>query len=343
MASETTRRSIACAIGLAVAVVTAGALAQPTAADKETARALMDQGDEAYKAKDYSAALKAYEAAHRIMGLPSTGIWVAKTRAALGQLVQALDMAVEVTHMPKQPRETAPVVAARTEAETLKTSLASRVPSLLVNVRGPPADAVDIAIDGERLRAPAVGVARKVNPGRHTVVASSPGYTEARTDVSVQEAETKSISLALTSAPGAMTRSAPPAPVAPPPPSSTSTAPQPAIHRSGGVPTSAWIAFSVAGVGVAAGAVTGILSLSQTSAARDECDGDACAMSAETQIDTARGLAWVSNVGFGVGAVGIIVGVVALATSRGGKAGVPTGAHIAAAPGRLAAGFEGAF
>src|SRR5262249_1001249 len=65
------------------------AYAEPSAADRETARSLMNEGDAKFDAKNYAQALKAYQGAHAIMGLPSTGYAVARTQAALGQLVEA--------------------------------------------------------------------------------------------------------------------------------------------------------------------------------------------------------------------------------------------------------------
>ena len=46
---------------------------------------------------DLEGALKRYEAAHEIMGVPTTGIEVARTRAKLGQLVEARAVAIELT------------------------------------------------------------------------------------------------------------------------------------------------------------------------------------------------------------------------------------------------------
>src|SRR5262249_12998493 len=76
--------SIGLAVSLGAAVFAPEARAnEPTAAEKETARTLMDQGDEAFAAKDFPTALKHYKAAHAIMGIPNTGIWVAKAEEAL--------------------------------------------------------------------------------------------------------------------------------------------------------------------------------------------------------------------------------------------------------------------
>jgi hypothetical protein len=82
------------------ALAPAAASAAPSAADRETARGLLQDGDKKFESKDYRAALKNYEAAHSIMGFPSTGFAVAKTRAALGLLVEARDMALDGESVP---------------------------------------------------------------------------------------------------------------------------------------------------------------------------------------------------------------------------------------------------
>ena len=72
------------------------ARAEPTAGDKETARSLMDEGDRKFAAKDFKGALDAYQGAHAIMGVPTTGIEVAKAQEALGLLVEARDTLLAV-------------------------------------------------------------------------------------------------------------------------------------------------------------------------------------------------------------------------------------------------------
>src|SRR5262249_21604289 len=99
------RAALATAIGLAVGALPSVALADPTLEEKDRARALMDDGDRAFDAGDYPTALRDYEAAHAIMAVPTTGLWLAKTQAALGKLVEARDTAVAVTRMPQKVGE----------------------------------------------------------------------------------------------------------------------------------------------------------------------------------------------------------------------------------------------
>ncbi len=79
--------------------------AQPSASDRETARDLMAEGDKKLAAKDVKGAHAAFEEAHRLMNVPTTGIEVARTAETLGMLVEARDTCLLVTKINKTPGE----------------------------------------------------------------------------------------------------------------------------------------------------------------------------------------------------------------------------------------------
>jgi hypothetical protein len=62
---------------LAFLLCTSAALAEPSPGEKETARALMDEGDRKLSKQDLRGALQAYQGADQIMGVPTTGLEVA--------------------------------------------------------------------------------------------------------------------------------------------------------------------------------------------------------------------------------------------------------------------------
>jgi isocitrate lyase len=90
---------------VAVAGLWAGFAGAQTDEQRNTARDLMDQGDERVAHQDYAAALTLYRAAHDIMNVPTTGIEVARTLSSLGKLVEARDAALEVLKLPEAPNE----------------------------------------------------------------------------------------------------------------------------------------------------------------------------------------------------------------------------------------------
>lgn len=179
------------------------ALAQPagpSAADRDTARKLLDDGDEAFAKKDFPSALKAYSAAHAIMNVPSTGIEVAKAQAALGLLLEARDLALEVTRMPQSPKDPAAFAEARKEAADLAAQLDPRIPSIEVKPSGVAEGvAVEVSIDGAVIPAAAATLPRRVNPGSHKVVVRASGYVEASTEVTVTEGTKLEVPLELKS------------------------------------------------------------------------------------------------------------------------------------------------
>lgn len=351
MASERTLPSWLARVGLALALGLAApsVIAQPSASDRETARALMSQGDKAYDAKDYPTALKAYRDAHALMHVPGTGIWVAKAELALGHLVEAREAAIEVTRMPKPASEPPAFGKARADADELAKSLAARIPSLQVKLDGAPAGAqVTIKLDGTELPVSVATIPRKVNPGKHVGVASAPGQHDATGEVVVNEGDSATLTLKF----GAEAAVATPTSAAAPPPSEAAPSPAPASSSpppaasKGGLSPLVPIGFIAGGIGIGVGAVFGVLSLSKTSGLKSQ----GCVMNhtnchtSQAAIDdynSANTFGWVSNIGFGVGAAGAAVGVIGLVV--GTKKSAPNTAHLQlfATPSRV--GLSGSF
>ncbi|MGH7327355.1 MAG: hypothetical protein ACREJX_03290, partial [Polyangiaceae bacterium] len=191
-----------------VAAIAAG----PTAADKDTARALMSQGNDLRAKGDLKGALQSFLAADAIMHVPSTGVEVAKTEAALGELVEARDAALAVARTSPTPGEPKPFVDARREAQALGDSLEPRIPTLQITVKNAPSGtAPTVDVDGVAIPAAAIGFPRKVNPGHH-VVAATAGTAHAQAEVDVAERDTKGVIVELPEA-----QAAPPVAALPPP------------------------------------------------------------------------------------------------------------------------------
>ena len=226
MASRSVLVSLAVA-SMMVAALTAGECrAQPSPADCETARQLMDDGHALRSKNDLKGALARFKAADDIMHVPTTGFEVARTQASLGLLVEARDMIARIRLIPATPGEPAPFKDARAKAEQLDASLAGRMPRLTVVVHGAPSgQALLMSIDGVAVPAAGIGLPRAVDPGHHLVVVSADG-AEGRGESSVQEGETKSLDVTL--APGGSPAAAAgsPAPAAGAPAAETPAAPR---------------------------------------------------------------------------------------------------------------------
>ena len=307
-------------VSWSVLLVTAMALfaskgaAEPSAQDREQARSLMDLGDEKTAAGDHEAALKAYQAADAIMGVPTTGIEVGKALEKLGRLVEARDAYVRVTRYPARSGESATFTNARDTAAQSAEALGRRIPSLTLKITGlPDGTSPEVSLDGTAVRSDLLGLPLKVNPGARRVTATAPGFLPIEQEVTLAEGGAEQLELAFQPDP-----SAPAAPSEGPAGDAAPDAEQGVSTADAPSRTLMWIGFGVGAAGIVAGSVTGVMSLSRASAAKDQCDGSRCPPEAEDEIDSSKTLGNISNIAFAVGVVGIGVGVwQLLATSSG--------------------------
>ena len=305
-------RALALAFWLAMAASAPAAWAQPTAGDMETARTLYQEGKQLRDAGDLAGALEKFKAAHALGRTPITGINLAEAYEAVGSLVEARETCLSILRISVQPNETQRSTEAREQARALAKRLEPRIPSVVVAVTGlEPGVAPKVVIDGHELPPAAVGLVRKVNPGKHEVVANAPGYYEARESFSVKEAERTNVELTL--------QKAPPGALPPPLPGPTRPAPPPAPgrdrERASGMSPLAVTGFIVAGSGAAVGTLAGLLAMSKASDLESACNADKqCPPDSQSDIDSGRTFGTVSTVAFGLAAVGLTVGIFSLAS-----------------------------
>jgi len=291
------------ALGLAAISASLPAGAEPTFAERETANRLMDKADELVAAKDYEGALKLYQQADAIMGVPTTSIEVAKTELELGHLLEAWEAAKKAVDYPQKPGEPPPFTRARTEATALADKIAARLPEIEIRVEGArPGALLEVTIDGVLVSGAPSGP-HKLNPGKHTVTVSAPGSEPATQTAVLAEGQRRTLVVPLGAA-GASSANAD---------DKASSGPSPLVY----------IGFGVGGAGLVVGAITGIMSLTKASSVKDEClktpqpSGDqiTCPSRLQGDIDASLTLANVSNVSIGVGLAGVAVGVVGLLVS----------------------------
>lgn len=281
---------------LLVVLLPAAAWAQegPTAAEKESARNLMDLGDKKVGAGDFAGALKAFQGADAIMNVPSTKLEVGRAQAALGLLLEARGTMLAIQRLPKTPGEPPVFVEARANARQLADEYAARIPSLTIVVAGAPEGAeLTIEVDGVALPTEAIGLPWRVNPGSRRVTVHNADLGGTAT-VEVAEREVKQVTVTVSTA-GAV-------------------APEPETS-AGGVSPLVYVGFGIGGVGAIVGAITGGISFSQAKSIEEQCGGPVCTPDRQSDIDGMTTLANVSNAMFAVGAAGVVVGVVGLVLS----------------------------
>ena len=294
-------RGTCLAVAVAVLLATSPALAAPTAAERETARRLMDEGKERMHAGEKERALEAYQKAHDLMKVPSTGIAVTKAHLALGHLVEARDVALEVVRMPRDSGEPAVFEKARKEAKELEVSIKPRIPTVRIVVKGGPA--THITVDDVEVAPLLLGEPVAMNPGKHSVGAKNADGADKRVDLELAERDAKEVELAL--------------PVPKPAVLMVPVPPKPALAAGGGERTRAASilmigGFGLAAVGLVAGGVAGALTLSKAGTVKPQCEKGICDPAAKADLDSAGTFATISTVGFAIGGAGLVLGVVGL-------------------------------
>jgi len=331
---------IAAPLAMSAATITVAGGARADA--PPTAAALKAEGDRLVAGKDLTGALKAYEGAAALGEVPTIAIEVARTQEALGLLIQASDGYLRVQRMPARAGEPATYEAARIEATQLGARLTDRIPTVSVAVKGPPPGSLPlVTIDGTEIPPSSLLLPRKLNPGKHAVVAKLATYKTATVNVDLKESDSQSVDITLVVDPDA------PAAVAAAPAPTETTPASLVLVPSNDDATDRSTAFFRWGVGVGAaglavGSVFGLLSLSRSSDAKKHCGSDDhCTPEAQSDIDASITLANVANVGFGVALLGAGIAVYGIVTRP--KSHTSAGLHVTPVLAPGAAGLRGTF
>lgn len=315
-------RALAAALALSAGLAVVAPAAAQNAADRETARALFDEGKTKRDKGDWAGALEAFKGADAIMKVPTTKLAVARAYAALGKLTEARDAALQVSLIPVAAGETQAFTDARTASAQLATELGGRIPSVAITLVGaPPDDETQVTVDDVLIPPAALKAPRRVNPGKHVVVASLRGG-DVRAEVELAEKETKPVSLDVTQL------AKRPKPVAVKP-----TADQPAGTRGeapgkGSRSPLLWVGLAVTGVGLGVGATAGVISMGHTSDLDAQCRDGRCPPGAHTSLDDAKQWATISTIGFAAAGAGLALAGVGLALGRSGGPQKGSAPHV---------------
>lgn len=311
-----------------VATLASHALAaEPSAAERETARGLLKEGDWLDSEGRHKEALERYRAAHAIMGLPTTGMSVVRCLAATGRLVEARDLAIRIARSAPLAQDNELFAAARADAQSTAARLEPRIPDVTLRVLGVSDTAsAQVRIDGVELPRVALGQPWKVDPGEHEIEATAPGMSKARLVRQLAEGDHATIELALS--PLAASSPVPPSPTAPP-----LVAPQPrdsSPAADGAQPARRppLLGYAITGIGAAsltAGLVFGWKALERKGFRDDHCDSTGCDPEGlDADADGRKWATW-STVAAGVGALAIGAGLyLAISSSGAGKPSAAT-------------------
>ena len=295
-------------------------LADASSADMQTARALLKDGKKLRGEKDFKGALEKFKGAFALVATPVTGRELAFAYLDVGQLVDAREIAVSVVQMPKAKDETDASDKARGDCGKLASDLAARIPSLSIRLLAPAGVASQVTVDGVALSTAALGIARKIDPGKHVVIATANGSPEARAEVDLKEGESREVTLTLEAGKtGASTVTAPSTSGTSSAPSSSPSSSTPSSSTGSSSHALTYVGFGVAGVGVVVGSVAGLLAFSKLSSAKDGCVDTRCPPSSQGGLDSSKTWGTLSTVAFIVGGVGATVGIVSLFTGSSSR------------------------
>lgn len=279
------------------------------------------EGQRAFEAGDYATAVERLGAAHEVLEVPTVGLRYARALEKVKRLVEAEAVYAEVvaydaSWMPDAYRSGQE--QAQGEARTERAALRARIPALTVDLEGTMSSedeaAITITVDGETV-AHEKWSAIPVNPGVHRVRATRGEETLADAEITAVEGEKTTVPLSLAATP-------PPASGEAPRPGASEPPVLDAKRRSSPLRKGLiYGSLGVGAVGVAAGAITGILLLTKKRQLDDggchESDGrNVCPRDQDDERDAYNALRPVSTVGFVVGAVGLGVGTTLLVTQR---------------------------
>jgi len=325
-------RSATLLIALAGALVAPRALAQTSDSDRATARALAEEGNKALAAKDYALAEDRFRRADALIRAPSLMVDHAKALVGLGRFAEAYatyDVARKEKLAPGAP---AAFRRAVTEAERGVKELEPKIAWVTIRVSGPSEPLVKL---GEReVPLSALGTAVPADVGSRTIQVSAEGYVSKEAPLSLVAGQRAEVELELE-----RVQVEPPPP--PPPPTVKHVVHQPPPQEAKSN-TLAYVALGVGGAGLAIGAVTGVLFLSEHSELSAVCHDGQCPPSAHDDLSRYHFYSYTSAISLAVGLVGAGTGV-ALLLTRTKDTEQQNSAHVAPYVSLGSVGVEGAF
>ncbi|HMI87136.1 MAG TPA: PEGA domain-containing protein [Polyangiaceae bacterium] len=302
------RRLSALTLSISLALIAPVALAEPSAADRATARTLAQEGQHALETKNYTMAIDKFSRADSLVHAPTLLLGLARAQVGATKLVEAQENYNRIiregvaTGAPKSWSK------AVDDANKEVGAISPRIPWVTIIVLGP--SSPEVVIDSTPVPHASLGVKRAINPGTHKVKVSAEGYLPQEKSIALTEGQSLNVNIELEQAP----ESAPP----PEKKAVATTSVDTSASSSGSGEwrrTVAYVAFGVGGASLIVGGVAGGLAIAKNGQLADNCPvHNQCETKYGTNIETYHRLGTISDVGFIVGGVGIAAGVVLLLT-----------------------------
>lgn len=195
------RRAAALTLAATIGLSAAGAGAQ-TDEERAGARAAAQQGAQAFQEKRWADAIDLFTRAQELVDAPPHLLYIARAHEKLGQLVKAREAYLKIKRADVGPKSPKAFRDAKAAAEKELPEVEKRLPYVSVVVQGDGADDVRVTMDGSRVPDALIGVPRPVDPGKHTFQAFATDMKSSAKDITVEEGAKETIVLTLQPAPG---------------------------------------------------------------------------------------------------------------------------------------------
>jgi hypothetical protein len=279
------------------------------AGDSASAEALYRSAKDAAKKKDWATACAQFAESHRLDPAPGTLINLADCEEKRGLVASAW------THFVEVEKKFKPGDSRVKFAHDHAAALEKRIPKITVKLEpGTPADTTKVYRDDVELGAASLGVALPVDPGAHVIKTANANGEEKKFPITVSEGTSTDVVVSAVPVPVAAPTPAP-TPTPAPAPVTPEKKPEPAVvviePEKAGNKTLGYALLGGGAIGIAIGAVSGVVALSKASEVKDTCGPDylTCNQSSVDAASTGKTMTTVSTVGFIVGGVLAAAGV----------------------------------
>lgn len=228
-----------------------------TDAKRSSARQLATEASLDYRTRDFAAAYDKFNRAYHLVGIPSLGLWSARSLRELGRLVEAAERYREITRAGAGPDAPAAHLAAIRDAEAELEELKPKIPNLIIKLRDANIEDVSITLDGVEVDSALIGVKQTVDPGKHEIVGTREGEVVEQS-ITLRERQTEELVLGFR--PGYQKKAS-----TQDPESGSQTGMRPV--QAAGI-----VLMGVGGASLIGGVITTIVALGQQSDLRDNCN-----------------------------------------------------------------------
>jgi hypothetical protein len=297
---------------------------------RANARALADQGVQAFSEERWQDAVDLFERAESLVDAPTHLLFGARAHGKLHHYVKARELYLRIIRQQLGPDSPRAFRNAQTSAGEELKDIEPHIGQLTISLRGVDPKVAKVTMDGTVVQSVLIGVSRPIDPGEHQIQAEAPGFAAQTKALTVGDGAKSSVVLELVpgeSPAGAVSLSpvdaASGSPAAVPllspgtPPSDGTPVDDGKPGATNGKRVGAYVAFGVAAVGVGVGALflgTSASKRSQGDKKFVECGGAAACRKDNPLSAQVTALDGSARSAEAVGIVGIVAGGLAAGT-----------------------------